>query len=91
MGDETSTTQAARTATEPWKPVPKRRRPKTTEEQLAEAMARADALKAKALTQRDGLRMDLVEDLYLRFDVGEIDGDVCERKRLAALRESLDL
>ena len=39
MGDETSTTQAARTATEPWKPVPKRRRPKTTEEQLADAMA----------------------------------------------------
>lgn len=91
MGDETSTTQAARTATEPWKPVPKRRRPKTTEEQLADAMARADALKAKALTQRDGLRMDLVEDLYLRFDVGEIDGDVCERKRLGALRAALDL
>jgi hypothetical protein len=91
MSDETSTAQAARTATEPWKPVPKRRRPKTTEEQLADAMARADALKAKALTQRDGLRMDLVEDLYLRFYVGEIDGDVCERKRLAALRAALDL
>lgn len=91
MSDRTSTIQAARTATEPWKPVPKRRRPKTTEEQLADAMARADALKAKALTQRDGLRMDLVEDLYLRFDVGEIDGDVCERKRLAALRAALDL
>ena len=50
MSDETSAAPAARTATEPWKPVPKRRRPKTTEEQLADAMARADALKAKALT-----------------------------------------
>ena len=72
-------------------PATKRRKPKTVEEQLAEALARARALKEKVAEQRDRQRISLVEDLYKRYDIDEIADDPAERQRIAALRRELGL
>lgn len=67
-----------------------RRRPKTEKELYAEATERAKSLKEKLLTRRSQNRDRLIEDLYRKFGVVALDGDLDEADRLGELRSLLN-
>ena len=67
----------------------KRRRPKTEKKLYAEATDRAKSLKAKLLERRTTNRDRLVEDLYRKFQIAAIDGDLDDADRLSELRSVL--
>ncbi|MEE1622933.1 hypothetical protein ACQ3I4_14545 [Zafaria sp. Z1313] len=69
--------------------VTKRRKSKTEKELYVEAEERAASLRERLLARRSKNRDELVEDLYRRFRIGAIDGDLDEADRIAQLRAQL--
>ena len=67
----------------------KRRRPKTEKELYAEATERAKSLKEKLLARRSKNRDQFIEDLYRKFRIEAIDGDLDDADRLSELRSLL--
>ena len=78
--------------------TPRRSSPKTEEERLADAAAKADAalkklesLQQKFIARRSAQREAFVEDLFRRFEIAEFESDLSESKRLAALSAKLNV
>ncbi|MGO4689462.1 hypothetical protein [Glaciibacter sp. 2TAF33] len=91
MSDFHSITNPAQTG--PWatKIEPKRKAPKTDEELLAEAEKRTGLLRTKVIANRDRQRLELVDELYMKYSIEAVANDMSERKRLATLRAKLSL
>ncbi|MGJ9426850.1 hypothetical protein ACHABX_13530 [Nesterenkonia halotolerans] len=68
---------------------PKRQPPKSPAVRLAEIEARAEVLRTKVEAHRLNLRAELVEDLYNKYEIASIKGDIDESQRMAKLRETL--
>lgn len=69
----------------------RRRPPKSPARQLAELEAKALVLREKVEAHRLGLRAELVDDLYNKYSITPIRGDIDESERMANLRETLYL
>lgn len=76
----------------------RRSSPKTEEERLADAAAKADAalkklesLQQKFIAKRSAQREAFVENLFRRFEIAEFESDLSESKRLAALSAKLNV
>lgn len=78
---------------EPSRPTkrPKRRPPKSAAMRLAGIEAEAKVLREMVEAHRLKLRAKLVDDLYGRCEIAPITGDLDESKRMAKLRETLNL
>lgn len=70
---------------------PKRQPPKSPAVRLAEIEARAEVLRTKVEAHRLNLRAKLVDDLYDKYEIASIRGDIDESQRMANLRETLYL
>ena len=77
----------------PWAPKakPSRKPPKTVEQLLAEAEKRIGLLRAKVITNRDKQRMELIDELYVKYGVEATADDVSETERIVELRAKLGL
>lgn len=62
-----------------------RRRPLSAEEKLANALADVASLQEKVTALRTKTRESTIEELFRRFEIEEIDGDLSESKRCNAL------
>lgn len=91
MNDFHSTANAAQAG--PWATTvePRRKAPKTDEQLLADAVKRTGLLRTKVIANRDRQRMELVDDLYEKYNVEAVADDMSESKRLVALRVKLGL
>ena len=91
MSDLHSTATAAQAG--PWatKAKPSRKPPKTVEQLLAEAEKRIGLLRAKVITNRDKQRMELIDELYVKYGVEATADDVSETERIVELRAKLGL
>lgn len=72
-------------------PKPSKRRLKSDDERLAEALASVETLQAKVVAVRDEKRLALIEELYAKHSIQHMAGDASEAKRLAKLRQQLGL
>lgn len=62
-----------------------KRRALTAEEKLANALADVASLQEKVTALRDSNRQATIEELFRRFEIDEIEGDLSETKRCDAL------
>lgn len=72
-------------------PKPSKRRLKSDDERLADALASVETLQAKVVAVRDEKRLALIEELYTKHSIQPMAGDASEAKRLAKLRQQLGL
>ena len=69
----------------------KRKAPKTVEQLLAEAEKRIGLLRMKVIANRDKQRMELIDELYVKYGVEATAGDMSENERIVELRAKLGL
>jgi hypothetical protein len=86
-------TSADETPITPWttQVAPRRKTPKSDDQLLADTEKRIGLLRKKVLATRDKQRLELVDDLYVKYGVKAVANDMSERKRLTSLREKLGL
>lgn len=70
---------------------PKRRKPRTARERLAETLRRSDELREQVDAERTKDCVGIVEALLKEHGLKPIDGDFGDGERLARLRETLGL
>ncbi|TFD56982.1 hypothetical protein E3T43_08645 [Cryobacterium sp. Hh7] len=77
----------------PWTTTakPSRKPPKTVEQLLAAAEKRTGMLRTKVIANRDKQRMELIDELYVKYGVEATTGDVSESERIVELRAKLGL
>ena len=69
----------------------KRRSPKSIEERFADKQEELEKLRLQIQDRREGLRSELVDDLYQFHGIDPADGDPTETQRLGRLRKKLGM
>lgn len=69
----------------------RRRSPKSIEQRFADKQEELEKLRLQIQERREGLRSELVDDLYKVHDIKPTGGDPTETKRLDRLRKQLGM